>query len=160
MSGNGAKHESKYDSYKDVVEFQNNALNPGHYVGTGRVPPTVSAPGNATPLAVACFLAFGLFLFLGLCLFFSDVNFTSSGLIQSDSANRIVTLVIFVGISLFFLFFGFLYIKKAKTYYHSKKKQRDEVTDDELWQLTCPKCGATHDVDCSKCPNCDFDYNP
>ena len=159
MNGNDAKRESEYDSYKEVVEFQNNALNPGHYVGTGRVPPTVSAPGNATPLAVACFLAFGLFLFLGLCLFFSDVNFTSSGLIESDLINRSITLVIFVGLSLLFLFFGFVYLKKAKKYFSEKNKHSDETTEEEIWQLTCPRCGHSHNVDYSRCPNCDYEYD-
>lgn len=79
-SNKGKDFKEEYDSYKDVVEFQNHSLNPGHYVGTGRVPPTVSAPGNATLLVVACFLASGFFLFLGLRLFFSDITITSSGL--------------------------------------------------------------------------------
>ena len=52
MNENNKDFEKEYDSFKDVAEFQNNMFNPGHYIGTGKVPPTVSAPGNATPIAV------------------------------------------------------------------------------------------------------------
>lgn len=69
MNGN-SNFENEHDSLKDVVEFQNNMYNPGHYVGTGKVPPTVSAPGNATPLAVMYFSAAALFCAFGLFLFF------------------------------------------------------------------------------------------
>lgn len=159
-SNKGKDFKEEYDSYKDVVEFQNHSLNPGHYVGTGRVPPTVSAPGNAMPLVVACFLASGFFLFLGLRLFFSDITITSSDLIESERINRIIFLVIFVGIALLFAFFGFVYLKKAKSFYCAKSVQKEETADDDEWQLTCPKCGTTHDVEEAKCPNCHFDYNP
>ena len=81
----------EYDSFKDVAEFQNNMFNPGHYIGTGKVPPTVSAPGNATPLAIFCFLASVVIFVLGLFLFFSDVNVHSSGLIESPLANKVKT---------------------------------------------------------------------
>ena len=157
-SRNHAKEE--YDSLKDVVEFQKHSLNPGHYIGTGRVPPTVSAPGNAMPLVIFHFLASAFFLVLGLCLFFSDVTVTSSGLIESDAVNKVIALIIFAGISFLFAFFGFAYLRKAQTRKRAKKAQKDDVEEDEAWQLTCPKCGTTHDVDRSKCPNCHFDYNP
>lgn len=49
MSENNKDFEKDYDSMKDVIEFQNNMFNPGHYIGTGKVAPTVSAPGNAAP---------------------------------------------------------------------------------------------------------------
>ena len=68
MNENNKDFEKEYDSFKDVAEFQNNMFNPGHYIGTGKVPPTVSAPGNAAPIAVFCFItsagiiAFGLWL--------------------------------------------------------------------------------------------------
>lgn len=42
--------EPEYDSLRDVIEFQNNMFNPGHYIGTGKVPPVITAPGNAMPL--------------------------------------------------------------------------------------------------------------
>lgn len=104
----------EYDFLKDVIEFQNNMFNPGHYIGTGKVMPTVSAPGNATPLAVMCFFAAVLFLTFGLFLFFSDANVTSFGLIESDMANKIFVLIMMLVISLVFLVFGFVYLKKAK----------------------------------------------
>ena len=90
MNEDNKDRETEYDSLKDVIEFQNNMFNPGHYIGTGKVPPTVTAPGNATPLAVTCFLAALIFLAFGLFLFFSDVNVTSSGLIESAIANKII----------------------------------------------------------------------
>lgn len=162
MNENNKDFEKEYDSLKDVAEFQNNMYNPGHYIGTGKVPPTVSAPGNAMPLAIMCFFAAALFLAIGLFLFFSDVNITSSGLIESAVANKIIVLIIMLGISLFFLFFGFVYLKKAKKYYREKAVLKNEKIDksveDQIWQRTCPKCGKAHDIDYPKCPNCKFNY--
>lgn len=152
----------EYDSLKDVIEFQNNMFNPGHYIGTGKVPPTVSAPGKAMPLAVVSFFAAVLFLAFGLFLFFSDVNVTSIGLIESDMANKIIVLIMMLVISLFFLVFGFVYLKKAKKYYRKKAALENEPIDDtvqdKMWQRTCPKCGQSHDIDYPKCPNCKFNY--
>lgn len=162
MSKDNNTFEQEYDSFKDVVDFQNNMYNPGHYIGTGRVPPTVSAPGNATPLAIMCFFATALFLSLGLFLFFSDVNITSMGLIESAIVNKIIVLLIMLAISLFFLLLGFGYVKRAKKYYREKTALRneeiDETVEDEMWQRTCPECGASHDIDYPKCPNCKFNY--
>ena len=152
----------EYDSFKDIAEFQNNMLNPGHYIGTGKVPPTVSATGNATPLAVMCFFAAVLFLALGLYLFFSDVNVTSSGLIKSPIANKIIVLIIMSGISAFFVLFGFVYARKAKKYYKAKAELEKEAVNDEvsdkLWQRKCPQCSEYHDIDYPKCPNCNYNY--
>lgn len=161
MNGN-KNFENEYDSLKDVVDYQNNMYNPGHYVGTGRVPPTVSAPGNATPLVIVCFFASALFLAFGLFLFFCDVDVTSFGLIESAITNKIIVLIIMLGISLFFLFLGFGYLKKAKKYYREKtvleNEQNDEAVEDEIWQRICPKCGQSHDIDYPKCPNCKYNY--
>lgn len=162
MNENNNDYEQEYDSFKDVVEFQNNMYNPGHYIGTGRVPPTVSAPGNATPLAIMCFFVGALFLAFGLFLFFSDVNVTSSGLVESPMANKIIALIIMLAISLFLLFIGFVYLKKAKKYYRDKaeleNEQIDETVEDKILQRTCPKCGKSHDIDYPKCPYCKFNY--
>jgi len=54
------------DSLKEIIEFQNNMFNPGYYVGTGKVPPTVKATGNALPLAVMYFI--GAIMWLSLAL--------------------------------------------------------------------------------------------
>ena len=155
--------EQEYDSLKDVVEFQNNMYNPGHYIGTGRVPPTVSAPGNPTPLVIMCFFVTALFFAFGLFLFFSNVNVTSMGLIESAMANKIILLIIMIGISLFFLLLGFGYLRKAKKYYKEKNalesEEVDETVQDQLWQRTCPKCGDSHDIDYPKCPKCKFNYH-
>lgn len=163
MNEDNKDRETEYDSLKDVIEFQNNMFNPGHYIGTGKVPPTVTAPGNATPLAVTCFLTALIFLAFGLFLFFSDVNVTSSGLIESAMANKIIILIIMLALSLLSLVFGFAYLKKAKKYYKEKNalknEQIDETAKDEIWQRTCPKCGKSHDIDYPKCPNCKFNYH-
>ena len=162
MNENNKDFEKEYDSLKDVTEFQNNMFNPGHYIGTGKVPPTVSAPGNATPLVIFCFFASAVILILGLFLFFSDVNVHSSGLIESPVVNKIIALIIMLGISVFFLILGFAYLKKAKKYYKLKttleNEQIDETVTDEIWQRTCPKCSKSHDIDYPKCPYCKFDY--
>lgn len=162
MNKDNDTFEQEYDSLKDVAEFQNNMFNPGHYIGTGRVPPTVSAPGNAMPLAIMCFFATVLFLIFGLFLFFSDVNITSMGLVESAVANKIIILIIMIGISLFFLFLGFGYLKKAKRYYKEKNaldsEEIVESGEDQIWQRTCPKCGVSHDIDYPKCPNCKYNY--
>ncbi len=136
--------------------------NPGHYIGTGRVPPIVSAPGNAMPLAVMCFIAAAPFLTFGLLLFFSDVNVSSLGLVKSALANKIISLIIMIAISFFLILLGVGYLKKAKRYYRQKAAMRseriDETTEDKIVQRTCPKCGKSHDFDYPKCPNCKFDY--
>ncbi len=162
MNKSNKEFEQEYDSLKDVAEFQKNMYNPGYYIGTGRVPPTISAPGNATPLAVLCFFEAIVSVTLGLFLFFSDVNVTS-GLIKSPIANKIIVLIITLAIALLFLIFGFSYAKKAKKYYRQKaimeNEQIDETVEDKIWQRTCPKCGTSHDMDYPKCPNCKFRYN-
>ena len=162
MNKDNDSFEQEYDSLKDVTEFQNNMFNPGHYIGTGKVPPTVSAPGNAMPLAIYCFFASVIVLAFGLFLFFSDVKVHSSGLIESPLTNKIIVLIIMLVISLFFLVLGFGYLKKAQKYYREKKKLKneeiDETVEDKIWQRTCPKCGKSHDIDYSKCPNCKYNY--
>ena len=116
MNENNKDFEKEYDSFKDVAEFQNNMFNPGHYIGTGKVPPTVSAPGNAAPMAVFCFItSAGIFAF-GLWLFFSDARVVSSGLIESPLINKIIVLIIMSAISLFDLLLALGYTRKAKRY--------------------------------------------
>lgn len=150
------------DSLKEIIEFQNNMFNPGYYVGTGKVPPTVKATGNALPLAVMYFIGAIMWLSLGLYLFFSDAEIVFLGFIKSEQADKIITLIVMLLVSLFFVYLGFIYLKKAKKYYKNKTKMKNEITDetvqDELWQRTCPKCGKSHDIDYPKCPYCKFDY--
>lgn len=156
------KCEQSYDSFEEVAEFQRNMYNPGHYIGTGKVSPVVSAPGNATPLAVLCFVAAVLFGTLGFGLLFSDVTVTSSGVIESPKVNTIIALVIMLSFSLLFLLLGFAYLRKAVNYHKRKKKMEHEpiveTMEDQIWQHTCPQCGETHDMDYPRCPHCKFDY--
>ena len=153
---------TEYDSLKDVTEYQKNMYNPGYYVGTGRIPPTVSATGNATPLVVMCFCAALLFLAFGFVLFFSDINITSGGVVKSAKTNKIIALIIMLAISGVFTLFGFRYLKKSKRYYRQKRKMEeepiDETVENTLCQRTCPKCGETHDIDYPKCPKCKHNY--
>lgn len=141
-----------YDSLKDVTEFQNNMFNPGNYIGTGKVPPTVSAPGNAMPMAVV------FFIFAAVALFMTYVFLT----ILSDVSDIIFLALIMLGLSVFCMVLGIKYLKKAKKYRSEKaafeNEYIDEETTDELWQRTCPKCGETHDIDYPKCPNCKYNY--
>lgn len=153
---------NEYDTLKDNIEFQENMYNPGHWIATGRVPPTVSANGNSLPLAVFCFVFAIGFLIFGLFLFFSDAQVTSVGIIESETANKVIALIIMTVISLVFLWFGFIYLKKAKKYYKLKAKMQSEPIDntveDRIWQRVCPKCKKSHDMDYPKCPYCKFDY--
>ncbi len=102
--------EKEYDHIDDIVDYQNNMYNPGHYVGTGRVSPMVSAPGNATPLAVLCFFAAVLFAALGFFLFFSDVSVTGFG--DSEILNKSIALVGMLGIAAFSCFLELFILKK------------------------------------------------
>lgn len=162
MDENSKDFEKEYDSFKDVAEFQNNMFNPGHYIGTGKVPPTVSAPGNAAPMAVFCFITSVAIFAFGLWLFFSDVKVVSSGLIESPLINKIIVLIIMSAISLFDLLLALGYMRKAKRYRRAKAAIENEETDEAgngtIWQRTCPKCGKTHDIDYPKCPNCGYNY--
>ena len=160
MNENDKEFEQGYDSLKDVTEFQNNMFNPGHYVGTGKVPPTVSAPGNATPLAVLCYFAAVLIGSFGLFLFFSDVRVTGFG--DSEISNKSIALAGMLVIAAFFLYFGIIYTKKAIKYYKAKREMDSEPVDntveDEIIKRTCPDCGKNHDIDYPKCPYCKHNY--
>lgn len=162
MGKDNNSFEREYDSIKDVAEFQENMYNPGHYVGTGRVPPTVSAPGNALPAVIVCFSATALFLAFGLYLLFFDAEVASIVIIESDTANKIIASVMMLTISLLSLLLGFGYLKKAKRYYKQKKALRSADTVESgtgrICQRTCPKCGISHDIDYPKCPNCKHNY--
>lgn len=101
-------------SVEDVAEIQKHITDPGYYIGTGRIPPHVSAPGNPKPLGVLYLLASAFFFGLGILLMFSDVRVASSGLIESDLANKIIMVVILAVIALFCLIMGLAYFRKAK----------------------------------------------
>ncbi len=121
------KRNNDDDMLKDVAEYQKNMYNPGYYIGTGRVPPTVSAPGNAKPMAVLWFFFAALFAALGLIALFSDVQFASSGLIESDVVNKVIAVVILAAISVFCLLMALGYLRKVRRYYRQKaalKKNR------------------------------------
>ncbi|MBE6763839.1 MAG: hypothetical protein E7553_05770 [Ruminococcaceae bacterium] len=107
------KHNSS-QSFEDMKEMQDHITDPGYYIGTGRVPPHVSAPGNPKPLGILYILASAFFFGLGILLMFSDVRVASSGLIESDLVNKIIMTAILAVIALFCLIMGLAYFRKAK----------------------------------------------
>lgn len=154
--------ENEYDSLNDVIEFQNNMFNPGHYIGTGKVAPIISATGNALPIAVVC-LGFSLFwLVFGLFMFFSDKIYVAGISGISPQANKIIALIIMLVISAVLFLFGLRYMKKAKRYYRQKSEinaeKTDDTAEDKLLQRICPNCNKPHDIDYPKCPFCKYDY--
>lgn len=155
------EEKNSYDSFKEVTEFQNNLYNPGHYIGTGRVPPIVSAPGNALPMAIFCFFAALVLVALCCWLFFSDV-IAIVPFLKSELAKKILASLTMLVISAFFVYLGIVYLKKAKIYYKQKSELLAETLDnsdeDRLWQRTCPNCNKHHDIDYPKCPYCNFNY--
>ena len=155
------KNSRKYDSLKDVLEFQKNMYNPGHYIGTGRIPPTVSAPGNAVPLIVLYIFLAVVFAVLGLFLFFSNVIVTT-GLSDSRLVNKTIALITMLVISAICLFMAFAYLRKVRRYKRQKSVMEIEPIDEEIMdkiaQRTCPECGEVHDIDYPKCPKCKFNY--
>ena len=160
MKKDNSSFEQEHDLSKDVIE--NNIFDLEYCDETGEVTPTDSIPGNSTPLAIMCFIATALFLAFGLFLFFSDVNVTSMGFIESEVVNKIIALLIMIGISLLFFILGVSSVKKAKIYYKQKNalesEEVDETAESQILQRTCPKCGETHDIDYPKCPNCKYNY--
>ncbi len=157
MDQNNYEFEQEHNSLKEVDEFQKNMYNPGYYVGTGKVPPTISGTGNTLLGAIIGFLGAGICVLFGLFLLFSR-----GGLSGSDAKDKIMVLSILLVSAVVFLRFGWVYWKKSKKYRQEKialkKEPIDQVVEDKIWQRTCPKCGKTHDMDFPKCPNCKFDY--
>ena len=139
--------DNEYDSFNDVIEFQENMYLPGYYVGTGKIPPTISAPGNAMPLAILCVLITVFLLAFGLFLCFYE--------------KVVLSILVFL-LSLFSLLLGLGYLKKAKRFRAKKKALKEEAIDEtvnnKICQLTCPNCGKQYDMDYPKCPNCKFRY--
>ena len=117
---------------------------------------------NATPFAVASFVAAAFLLALGFIFLFSDIDVTTGGLIESPIVNKLIASATMAAIALLFLFFGFHCLKEAKKYYKDKKAMKSEEVDqnvkDEIWKRTCPNCGESHDIDYPKCPNCKYSY--
>ena len=114
MSEPKKKRGNSTQSVEDMVEIQKHMMDPGYYVGTGRVRPHVSAPGNPKPLGILYICGAVLFFVLGFILIFSDVRVASSGLIESDLANKIIMVVMLDAIALFCLIMGLAYFRRAK----------------------------------------------
>ena len=111
--------EQDHDYIKDMVEHQKNQLNPGYYVGTGRIPPLVRAPGNALPLAIFTLIqAIGLAAFYFLAFFDSDIISKNSSLLS----DFIVTTIFFIIAVLLSLWFSIICFRKAKLQRLRKKQ--------------------------------------
>ena len=162
MDQNNLDFEQEHSSLKEVDEFQKNMYNPGYYVGTGKVPPTISGTGNTLPGAIVGFLGAGICVLFSLLFLFSKDGLLEEGLSGSDAKGKIMVLGILLVSAVVFLRFGWVYWKKSKKYRQEKIALKNEPLDtadeDKIWQRTCPKCGKTHDMDYPKCPNCKFDY--
>ncbi len=108
--------------------------------------------------AVACLF----FLAFGFILFFSDVNVTTFGFIDSPIVNKSITLVVMLVISLFFMRLTYVYLQETKAYYKEKAEfengDTEEESNDEIPQRICPQCGKEHDIDYPKCPYCKYKY--
>jgi len=152
--------ENEQNSLKELSEYQNNAFNPGHYIGTGRIPPMVSATGNPLPLAIVAFIAALLFLAFGLFSVFGDDSITPE--IKPAITGKLAVAIVFLGLTSFCVLLGFRYVKKAKKYYKEKAALKnqpiDDSVEDKIWQRTCPNCNKQHDVDYPKCPFCNYNY--
>ncbi len=162
MDQNNSDFEQEHSSLKEVDEFQKNMYNPGHYVGTGKVPPTISGTGNTLPGAIVGFLGAGICVLFSLLFLFSKDGLLAEGLSGSDAKDKIMVLSILLVSAVGSFRFGWVYWKKSKKYRQEKIALKNEPLDtaveDKIWQRTCPKCGKTHDMDYPKCPHCKFDY--
>lgn len=160
--------QEKQNEIGDMIEYQNNQFNPGYYVGTGRIHPAIKASGNAMPLAIWMFIqAAGLIIFY--CFFIKFLFFHDKYVIITFSEgsplfNFIVITVVFFVITFICVWFGIVYLKKAKLY-RFQKKQLEELdsfdnikVEDQIAQRTCPECGKKHDIDYPKCPYCKHSY--
>lgn len=157
---------------EEMIEYQNNQFNPGYYVGTGKIHPAIKASGNAMPLAIWMFIqATGLIIFycfLIKFLFFHTntpnsmvtITFTDG----SPLFNFIVITVVFLVVTFVCIWFGIIYLKKAKLYRFQKKQLEKSGSLDNIKggnhiaKRTCPECGEKHDIDYPKCPYCKHSY--
>ena len=161
--------QPKQNYIEDMIEYQNNQFNPEYYAGTGKISPAIKASGNAMPLAIWMFIqAAGLIIFYCFIikiLFLSNtpysvVTFTEG----SPLFNFIVITVVFWAAILICIWFGIVYLKKAKLY-RFKKKQFEKLDSldnikggNKISQRICPVCGRKHDIDYPKCPYCKHSY--
>ena len=113
--------ENEQNSLKELSEYQNNMFNPGYYIGTGKVPPIVSATGNPLPLAIGHFATAILMLAFGLRLVFGDDSITPE--IKPAIICKLAVAIVFLGLTSFCVLLGFRYVKKAKKYYKEKKEK-------------------------------------
>lgn len=153
------------NSIGDFVEYQKNQFNPGYYIGTGKLPPSVKANGNALPLAIVYIILSVSFLVFYVLILASGEDILQK-IFSSDIANKIFYTLVFLAIEAFFVRLSIVYSKKAASYFRKKREiEADESIDDgydaqlKLMKRTCPNCGKLHDIDYPKCPYCKYNYS-
>lgn len=160
--------QSKQNYIEEMIEDQNNQFNPGYYVGTGKISPAIKASGNAMPLAIWMFIqAAGLIIFYCFMIKFLFLSNTPYSVVTftegSPLFNFIVITIVFLVVILVCIWFGIVYLKKAKLYRLQKKQLEKLDLDNISWgnqiaQRICPECGKKHDIDYPKCPYCKHSY--
>jgi len=154
---------------EEMIEYQDNQFNPGYYVGAGKTSPAIKASGNAMPLAIWMFIqAAGLIIFYCFIIKFLFLSNTPYSVVTftegSPLFNFIVITVVFLVAILVCIWFGIVYLKKAKLY-RFQKKQLEKLDSldtikggNQIEQRICPECGKKHDIDYPKCPYCKHSY--
>lgn len=160
--------QEEQDHIEEMIEYQNHQFSPGYYVGTGKTPPAIKASGNAMPLAIWMFIqAAGLIIFYCFIikfLFFPGPMHIVTFTYGSPLFNFIVITVVFLVLTFVCVWFGIIYLKKAKVYrLQIKQLEESDSIDDikegnQIMQRTCPECGKEHDIDYPKCPYCKHSY--
>ena len=157
---------TEQDHISEMLEYQKNQFNPGHYIGTGKTPPGVKAAGNALPVAIWMFIQaavlviFYCFLIRSFFSPHSTVDFAQG----SPLFNFIVITLVFLAAALFSVWLGIVYLKKARRYRLQKQQLEASIPADnamescQIMQRICPECGKEHDIDYPKCPYCKHTY--
>lgn len=164
--------DSEQNHIEEMMEYQNHQFNSEYYVGTGKVHPSIKASGNAMPLAVwmfiqaACSIIFYCFI-IKFLFFHTDTPGSVVTIAFTDGSpffNFIVITLVFLVITVVCIWFGIIYLKRAKLYRLQKKQlEKLDLFDDtnvgnQIAQRTCPECGKKHDIDYPKCPYCKHSY--
>lgn len=163
------EQQEEQNHIEEMIEYQNNQFNPGYYVGTGKTPPAIKASGNAMPVAIWMFIqaagSFIFYCFLIKILFLSNSTYSVVAFTEgSPLFNFIVISVVFLFFTFVSIWFGIIYLKKAKLYQVQKKELEkldsldDVAGENQIEQRICPECGKKHDIDYPKCPYCKHSY--
>ena len=154
------EQEKAHNYIKEIVEHQNNQLNPGYYIGTGRVSPGTQAAGNALLPAIWMAVQAVVFILIWYFFIFSDNVFTDS----SSVVSYLIITAVFLLSAAGCFWLSVVYFKKAKRQREAKKQfELSDVNDGgeedgQMVSVICPECGEHHDMDFPKCPFCKHSY--